>query len=352
MGDYSFEEMSDMHLMYGLAHCNRAEARNLYAEHFPNRRVPNEKTFERLHVRLRETGSFKPTVRDRGRPRTTRTLDLEERVLDRVEENPGDSTRRIALTEDVDHVTVWRVLRTQQLYPYHLQKVQGLSENDFEPRRAFCTWLLEACAANPLFLPSVLFTDEAGFTRNGIVNFHNSHRWHEENPHGIFQSRHQQQFSINVWAGITNDFLIGPFVLPQRLSGQNYRYFLEEDLPGLLDDVPLDVRQRMWFMHDGAPAHFSLIARDFLNAVFPERWIGRAGPVTWPPRSPDLNPLDFYVWGHLKSIVYSTPIEDADDLRQRVVDGCQQIRNIPGIFERVRQSMIRRAQMCSFLILF
>ncbi|KAI4468283.1 transmembrane protein 68 [Holotrichia oblita] len=89
MADYSFEEMSDMHLMYGLAHCKRTEARRFYADHFPNRCLPNEKTFERLHIRLRETESFKPVVRDRGRPRTTRTLDLEERVLDRVEENAG-----------------------------------------------------------------------------------------------------------------------------------------------------------------------------------------------------------------------------------------------------------------------
>lgn len=346
MEDYSFEEMSSMHLMYGLAYCNRAEARRLYAEHFPHRRLPNEKTFERLHNRLRETGSFKPRARDRGRPRTARTLRLEERVLHRVEEEAGDSTRRIALREGVDHTTVWRVLKTNQLYPYHLQRVQGLSELDFPAREAFCVWLLETCANDPLFLPSLLFTDEAGFTRDGIFNFHNVHLWHEENPHAIIQSRHQHQFSINVWAGIIGDFLIGPFVLPGRLNGQNYRNFLENDLPNMLEDVPLNFRARIWFMHDGAPAHFSLIAREFLNEAYPGRWIGRAGPIAWPARSPDLNPLDFFVWGHLKSMVYSTPVQDIEDLRQRVENGCQIIRNTPGIFERVRQSMTRRAQQC------
>jgi len=35
-----------------------------------------------------------------------------------------------------------------------------------------------------------------------------------------------------------------------------------------------------------------------------ERWIGRGGPIPWPPRSPDLNSLDFFFWGYLKETVY------------------------------------------------
>ncbi|KYN18416.1 hypothetical protein ALC57_09291 [Trachymyrmex cornetzi] len=43
----------------------------------------------------------------------------------------------------------------------------------------------------------------------------------------------------------------------------------------------------------------------FLSQRFPNRWIGRGGPVLWPPRSPDLNPLDFFLWGYVKDAVYS-----------------------------------------------
>ena len=35
--------------------------------------------------------------------------------------------------------------------------------------------------------------------------------------------------------------------------------------------------------------------------------IGQGGPVPWPARSPDLNPLDFWLWGHLKAMVYAAP---------------------------------------------
>jgi hypothetical protein len=51
----------------------------------------------------------------------------------------------------------------------------------------------------------VLVTDEAGFARDGMINIHNKHQLSEENPHSVFSSRHQQQFSINVWAGTVGD---------------------------------------------------------------------------------------------------------------------------------------------------
>ena len=55
----------------------------------------------------------------------------------------------------------------------------------------------------------------------------------------------------------------------------------------------------------------------FLNNRLPNRWIGRDGAVRWVPRSPDLTPLDLYLWGHLKSNVYISPIKDIDVLKMR-----------------------------------
>ncbi|KAJ4450186.1 hypothetical protein ANN_01593 [Periplaneta americana] len=66
----------------------------------------------------------------------------------------------------------------------------------------------------------------------------------------------------------------------------------------------------------------------------------------WPPRSPDLTPLDFYLWGHLKAVVYATPVNDAEGLLQRVENACQLIRDDNMVFERTRQSCVRCAQAC------
>jgi hypothetical protein len=80
--------------------------------------------------------------------------------------------------------------------------------------------------------------------------------------------RHQQQFSINVWAGIVGDCLVGPPVLPHRLAGNHYRDFLSHDLPELLEDVPLAARVRVWYMHDGAPGYFCLAVRGVLSNMY------------------------------------------------------------------------------------
>jgi hypothetical protein len=49
--------------------------------------------------------------------------------------------------------------------------------------------------------------------------------------------------------------------------------------------------------------------KEILDEQYPDRWIGRGGPRSWPARSPDLNPLDFFLWGHVKNVVYRHPID-------------------------------------------
>lgn len=345
MPNYSNLEMTQMHFLYGLANGNAMEARRLYQERYPNRALPDRRIFINIHRRLAESGNFKSNTSE-GRPRTVRTPAVEEAVLHAVEEDPTTSTRKIGMELNICYKTVWEILRESLLYPFHIQRVQALLPRDYEPRTQFCRWYIQKVIENPQFDSKIMFTDEANFSRNAITNFHNNHYWAQENPHAITETHFQQQFSLNVWIGIISDHLIGPFFLPGRLNGQDYCNFLTNDLPLLLEHVPLQLRQQLWFMHDGAPAHFSRLAREHLNRTYQNRWIGRGGPQFWPPRSPDLNSLDFYLWGHLKTLVYHTPIMTLEELRNRIIDGCETIRNTPGIFERVRNSMRRRAEAC------
>jgi hypothetical protein len=99
-------------------------------------------------------------------------------------------------------------------------------------------------------------------------------------------------------------------------------------------------------MHDGAPPHFSRIARQYLNYHFPGKWIRRNGPVVWAPHSPDLNPINFYLWGHIKNEVYVTPVTNVDELWERIISTFDAIRNRPGQLERVKESMMRRLNRC------
>jgi hypothetical protein len=112
----------------------------------------------------------------------------------------------------------------------------------------------------------------------------------------------------------------------------------------LLEDIPLVFRINDWFQHDGAPPHFGRRAREILDQQYPDRWIGRGGPRNWPARSPDLNPLDFFLWGHVKNVVYKQPIYTEEQLR-----GCIQEAFATITSEMVinsKRSLLRWARLC------
>jgi hypothetical protein len=96
---------------------------------------------------------------------------------------------------------------------------------------------------------------------DGIINIHSKHQWAEKNSHGVIHSRHQQQFSINVYTRTVGDCSVRPHVSPHRFTGNHYPGSLLNDLPKLLENVPLAFREGMWYIHDGAPAPFSRRAR-------------------------------------------------------------------------------------------
>lgn len=173
---------------------------------------------------------------------------------------------------------------------------------------------------DPQFLMRILWTDEATFQSDGRVNLHNTHYWSRTNPHWMREVQHQGRWSVNCWAGILGGRIIGPFFFDNPLNGERYLRFLREELPILLEDVPLDVRQRLVYQHDGCPAHFAVNVREFLDAHYPDRWIGRGSTFPWPARSPDLTCLDFHLWGRVKDLVFATRPTTRENMIQRIRD--------------------------------
>ena len=84
--------------------------------------------------------------------------------------------------------------------------------------------------------------------------------------------------------------------------GMRYKNFLENTGPELLEEILLQERRYLIFMHDGAPSHFSRVARAWLNSNYPKSCIGHLGPIIWPRRSPNLTPMDFFLWGTQKTL--------------------------------------------------
>jgi len=84
-----------------------------------------------------------------------------------------------------------------------------------------------------------LFTNEAPFTREGINNSRNVHTQSHDNPHEISATTVQRRFSVKLWCGLLSNKLIEPFAVDNNLTGNTYEVFMRNELPGLLEDMPL-----------------------------------------------------------------------------------------------------------------
>lgn len=315
-------EKIEMVLVYGEAGRNLDNAVNLYAQRFPNR-IVSRASFYRTITKFTTDGSVQPKKKTRT---TTVTGENNEiAVLAAVANNPHVSTREIARDSGMSQSSVWKILKRNKFHPYHVSLHQELHGVDFQNRVAFCQWAREQIQQNPNFFRYVLFSDESSFTNHGIVNRHNMHYWSLENPQWLREVEHQRPWTVNVWCGIIGNKLIGPHIIEGSLNGPKYQDILENELPILLEDLSLEIRQNMWFQHDGCPAHYSAVAREVLDRDFNGRWIGRGGPINWPARSPDLTSPDFFLWGYLKDKVYKEKPTTRENMMDRITSACAEI---------------------------
>src|SRR6218665_1919708 len=93
-----------------------------------------------------------------------------------------------------------------------------------------------------------------------------------------------------------------------KINGQCYRDVL------LMEDLLPEIRELFEFnifRQDGAPAHRAREAvetPDFIN------------PTLWNPNSPDLNSVDYKIWGCNACRKWCTKkVSDVEDLRKRIV---------------------------------
>lgn len=140
------------------------------------------------------------------------------------------------------------------------------------------------------------------------------------------------------------DRVVGPVFFNRSLNGRSYVDYLQNQFVDFLDDIPLATIRRMWMQQDGAPPHNVDEARNFLNVQFPNRWIGRGGPIGWPARSPDLTKCDFFLWGFIKNKVYLSPPTTVDDMRNRIIRAFSEI--TPQILASVDQEFKKRIRLC------
>ncbi|GFS94472.1 uncharacterized protein TNCV_2014881 [Trichonephila clavipes] len=158
--------------------------------------------------------------------------------------------------------------------------------------------------------------DEAHFWLNGYVNKQNCRIWSEANPQVYVETPlHPEKLTVwcALWAGgilLQNDEGHNVTVNGDRYRAMITNFFIPE-----LNNHDV---QELWFQQDGATCHTARATIHLLKDTFGDRLISRFGPVNWPPRSCDLTPLDYFLWGYVKSLVYADKPQTLDHLEDNI----------------------------------
>ena len=300
----------------------------------------NPTTVTKMVQRFEETFSLHDKPREGRRSKEEERSDIVEGAIQDTDGAYGSSSvRKVALVTGIPKTSVHRILRQQlSLFPYKLRLLQDLKTEDHLTRFEFSKWLLD----NADMVPNIFWSDEAYLHLDGDISRYHCRIWTSSKPTN-FLTKPLHPKKVCVWFGFTSEFHVTPFFFDETVSSQNYLDMLKTHL------IPQLTRRRKLsktvFMQDGAPPHYACIVRQFLYDKFsPQRVISRGCNIVWPPRSPDLNPLDFWFWGALKARVFHTsPPETLEELKARITDECS--RFTAEELQSATSSLLTRLQM-------
>ena len=272
-----------------------------------------------------------------------------DRVRESVTDDPRLSCRRRSQELGLHRSSVWRILKEDlHLTPYIIPVKQALNNQDVAAREEMCRWLQEQFDLDRQWINHVWFTDEAHFHLDSAVNRKSNVFWGQEKPTFVSQ-RPLHSPKVTAWAALSSLGIIGPFFfenehgLAENVNQDNYRKIVKRFITTLKRKrVDMD---EQWFQQDGATPHAAIATINMLQDTFQDRLISRRTAVNWAAHSPDLNPLDFFLWGYLKNTIYAERHVTLVELKEAITDGIRQITQ--DICKAVIAHFVKRVEICS-----
>ena len=169
----------------------------------------------------------------------------------------------------------------------------------------------------PILAKKIIFSDEVHSNLSGYITKQYCRIWGTENPNAYIEKpTHPKR--VTVWCGFWSKGIIEPFFFENEqgeavaVNGDRYRAMLNEFSITKIKEQDIG---NIWFQQDGATCQTAEATLDVLRPVFEDHIISRRVDVIWPPRSCDLIPLDYYLWGGVKDKCYADKSETIDALK-------------------------------------
>jgi transposase len=277
----------------------------------------------RLFRKITITGSVERTKRIRP-SRNNESIQVVEQLVLSQEDRPSThrTVRQIARETGITKSTVHNIVRRDLGFKCLKKKrAQELTEANKLSRFVRAKQLLRHYPQHQVEF--IWFTDEKVFTVASPINPQNDRlyvpagmRKKTVSADRLLHTRPTFSKSLMVSVGVsslgcTELIFVEPGV---KINGAHYRdVLLAQHLLPAIRELSGDY---FIFQQDGAPAHRAYETVEFLRRETPDF----ISPALWPPNSPDLNPVDYKVWGVLQDRVYRTRIRDVQHLRERLVE--------------------------------
>lgn len=347
-----------------------AEVKREFQKRFPGRQPPASSTIHRNYNKYMMHGNCINRYKSNsGRKRAARTAENIAKVRKALEENPWLSSRKNGI--GLSTSTFNRIARLDlRWHQYYMRATVPLKRDDMPRRTQFSQWFLRQALEKEDFIKNIVIGSEATFSLTGEVRTHSVVEYTtdvsepETNSVAEYSMRNintqlkdlgSRSDGVSVWAGLTGSgFLLGPFFFDGTLTADQYFDMINEQLiPQMMEEFNSDfigddtAFPNLWWFQDGAPGHQSRNVMARLKQLFGERVVAVGHTNDWPPCSPDLNPCEFFLWGYLKEMIYSSPLDDVVSLRERIAVEFASVKSDTDLIKRVVRSLERRNVLCS-----
>lgn len=141
------------------------------------------------------------------------------------------------------------------------------------------------------------------------------------------QQRPVNSPGINVFVALTSTEIFGPYFIEHNINHAAYLDVLQNNLIPDMERFQRGGTHEVIYQQDGAPAHrHNAVIRYLRDSFGDDGLIALNTDFPWPPRSPDMTPLDFYLWGKVKYEVYQHPTPSIEDLKRLIRASIDNIR--------------------------
>ena len=247
------------------------------------------------------------------------------------------STRKAASAIGVSQTLILTILHDDlHLKPYKFHNFQALEDADYEKRLIFANWFISLPKLTEMFM---FFSDEAYFYLRLPINKQNNRYWGDTDQlYTVEVPLHDEK--VLVWCAISASKCIGPYFFDGSVNSTNYLHMLKTFFCPRVWRIK--DHQKYYFQQDGATPHTANVVQQYLSETFKQKFIEKK---RWPPRSPDLNPCDFFLWGYLKQRAYKPLPKTLEDLKCNIT---REINKLPT--EILKKTFLNFRKRCDLLI--